>query len=270
MSLDDQGFLSPELEKYREGIRAKNKAFFKLIEDLNGFCQQTKYRFEIHNRDGQQIFAGCLLIKLLNDVQAAVILFEKGLISQGRSLLRIALESLIVLGKICESYEFVHAYAKIGEKDRLKLVQSIRSASTNVFDDIKPELTDELIKRIEETLEGKECTSNKEQWARDINLHHLYVGGYRLFSQDVHSSPGSLDELFMKSEESEVIGFEWGPNGDVDLRVELLEASRYLIYGMSFMNKLFELDIDEQLKNFGNQYKELDAMTLESSKGHLY
>lgn len=25
MSLDDQGFLSPELEKYREGIREKTK-----------------------------------------------------------------------------------------------------------------------------------------------------------------------------------------------------------------------------------------------------
>lgn len=93
-------------------------------------------------------------------------------------MLRVALESLIVLGKICESYEFVHAYAKIGEKDRLKLVRSIRSASTNVFHDIKLELTDELIKKIEEALEGKECTSNKEQWARDINLHHLYVGAY--------------------------------------------------------------------------------------------
>lgn len=69
----------------------------------------------------------------------------------------------------------------------------------------------------------------------------------------------------MKSEESEVIGFEWGPNGDVVLRVELLEASRYLIYGMSFMNKLFELDIDEQLKSFNNQYKELDALAIESS-----
>ena len=108
MSLDDQGFLSPEIEKYREEIRAKNQPSFKLVEDLNGFCQQTKYRLEIHNRDGQQLFAGCLLVKLLNDVQAAVILFEKGLVSQGCSMLRVALESLIVLGKICESYEFVH------------------------------------------------------------------------------------------------------------------------------------------------------------------
>jgi hypothetical protein len=141
MSLDEQGFLSPEIEQYRERIRGKNQLFFKLIEDLNGFCQQTKYRLGIHNRDGQQLFAGCLLIKLLNDVQAVVILFEKGLVSQGCSMLRVALESLFVLGKICESYEFVHAYVKIGERERLKLVRSIRATSTKEFEDIKPGLS---------------------------------------------------------------------------------------------------------------------------------
>lgn len=187
MSLDEQGFLSPDIEQYCERIRAKNQLSFQLVEDLNKFCQQTKYRLVIHNRDGQQLFGGCLLIKLLNDVQAAVILFEKCLVSQGCSMLRIALESLIFLSKICESYEFVHEYVKIGERERLKLVRSIRSTSTNVFEDIKPELTDELLMKIEETLEGTECASNKEQWARDLNLHHLYVGAYRLHSQDVHS-----------------------------------------------------------------------------------
>ncbi len=52
MSLDEQGFLSPEIERYRERIRAKNQLSFQLVEDLNKFCQQTKYRLGIHNRDG--------------------------------------------------------------------------------------------------------------------------------------------------------------------------------------------------------------------------
>jgi hypothetical protein len=260
MSLDEQGFLSPDIEQYRERIRAKNQFSFQLVEDLNKFCQQTKYRLVIHNRDGQQLFAGCLLVKLLNDVQAAVMLFEKGLVSQGCSMLRVGLESLIVLGKICESYDFVHAYAKVGEGDRLKLVQSIRHSPQKVFDDIKPELTNELIKQIEETIGGTEITRNIEQWAKDLRLHHLYVGAYRLFSQDVHVSPRILDNFFMTNEENEVIGFEWGPKGDENLQAELLEAARYLIHGMSFMNKLFSLKIDENLKTFDNQYTKLDNL----------
>ena len=263
MSLDEQAFLSPDIEQYRERIRVTNQLSFKLVEDLNKFGQQVKYQLKIHNRDGQQLFAGCLLIKLLNDIQAAVILFERGLVSQGRSMLRVGLESLIVLGKICESYEFVHAYAKIGEKDRLKLVRAIRNAPTDVFEDIKPELTDELIHKIEETIGGTESTRNIEQWANDVGLHHLYVGDYRLFSQDVHSSPKALNEYFMEDEEKEIIGFEWGPKGDEDLLAELLEAARYLIYGLSFMKEIFELNINEQLGTFHNQSSELAKLAME-------
>jgi hypothetical protein len=263
MSLDEQGFLSPDLEIFRKKIREKNKFYFELIENLNRFCQQTKYHLKIHNRDGQELFAGCLLVKLLNDVQAAVILFEKGLVSQGCSMLRVALETLIVLGKICESYEFVHAYVKIGERDRLKLVRSIRDTSSKVFEDIKPELTNQLITKIEETIEGTNIQRNTEQWTKDIGLHHLYVGAYRLYSQDVHSSPRALNEIFMINDEKEVIGFEWGPKGDEDLRAELLESAGYLIHGLKFMNKLFKLDIDEQLRAFDNQYAEMDRLAME-------
>lgn len=180
-------------------------------------------------------------------------------------MLRVALESLIVLGQICDSYEFVHAYAKVGEMDRLRLVQSIRHSPPKVFEDIKPELTNELIKQIEETIGETKSTRNIEQWAKDIGLYHLYAGAYRLFSQDIHSSPRVFDKFFMTNEENEVIGFEWGPKEDEDLRVELMESARYLIQAMSFMNKLFELNIDTSLKIFDNQYKELDTLANEKS-----
>lgn len=136
---------------------------------------------------------------------------------------------------------------------------------TNHFEDIKPELTDELVRKIEETIGETECHGNREQWARDLNLHHIYVGAYRLYSQDVHSSPRVLDKLCMRNEENELVGFEWGPKGDEDLRADLLEASRYLIYGMSFMNKLFNLNIDEKLKNFDDRYKDLDKLAIEKA-----
>ncbi len=82
MSLDEHGFLPPEIEQYREKIRLKNQHFFNLAENLNSYGQQIKYQLKIQNRDGQQIFAVCLLIKLLNDIQAAMILLERGLVPQ--------------------------------------------------------------------------------------------------------------------------------------------------------------------------------------------
>lgn len=265
MSLDERGFLSPEIENYRGRIRVKNAPYFKLIEDLNQFCQQTKYQLKIHNRDGQEVFAGCLLIKLLNDVQAVVVLFEKGLALQGRSIVRVAIESLIVLGKNCDSGEFFQEYITIGEAERLKLVRSIKDHPTKVFDDIKPELTEELIKQIQERIGEEGSKKNIEQWSKDVKLHHLYAGAYRLYSQEVHSIPRALNEYLMLNQEGEIIGFEWGPKEDEDLRAELLETGRYLIYGMSFINELFSLNIGEKLQSFDNRYKELDTEAMNKS-----
>lgn len=265
MSLDNEGFLSSESEPYRERIRANNLDYFEFVEELNRFCQQEKYRLSIHNRDGQEVFAGCLLIKLLNDVQAVVILFEKGLALQGRSIIRVALESLIVLGKNCDSAKFFQEFIKIGEAERLKLVRSIKHHPTKVFDDIKPELTEELIKQIQERIGEKGNKKNIEQWSKDVKLHHLYAGAYRLYSQEVHSIPRALNEYLMLNQEGEVIGFEWGPKEDEDLRAELLEIGRYLIYGMSFINELFNINIGEKLQSFDNRYKGLDTEAMNKS-----
>ncbi len=146
----------------------KKSILFYLFEDLKDFCQQTRYHLRIHNRDGQEIFAGCLLVKLLNDVQSAVISFRIRSCIARLFNVKGGPRKPNFLGKICESYEFVHAYVKIGEKERLKLVRSIRSTTTNHFEDIKPELTDELVKKVEETIGETECNSNREKWAKDL------------------------------------------------------------------------------------------------------
>jgi hypothetical protein len=229
LSLDDDGFLSKEIDDFRNGIRSKHQACFDLIGRLNRYCQQTKYRLVVHNRDGQELFTACLVIKLLNDVQAAIILFERGLASQGRSMLRVALECLVVLAKMAQSCEFVHAYVRVGEQDRLKLVKAIRQNPNQGFDDVRADLTDDLIAAIKETIGETQTRRSVEQWAKDVGLSHLYDGTYRLFSQEIHSSPRAIDQYFMADAEGEIVGFEWGPDMEKDCRAELLEAARLLI-----------------------------------------
>ncbi len=257
MSIDDGGFLSKEIDGFRNGIRSKHQAYFDLVESLNRYCQQTKYRLVVHNRDGQVLFTACLAIKLMNDVQAAVILLERGLTSQGRSILRVALECLVVLTKITQSYEFVHAYVKVGEQDRLKLVKAIRLNPNQGFDDVRADLTDALIATIKDTIGETQNKRNVEQWAKDVGLDHLYDGTYRLFSQEVHSSPRAIDQYFMADGEGEITGFHWGPDTGKDVRAELLEAARLLLVGMSKVDELFQLNIKSDLADFSAKLRNL-------------
>lgn len=257
MSINDQGFLSSEIEAYRTKFRSTHSAYFDFVERVSRFCHKIKFDIKPHSRDGQEIFAAGLFIKLMADVEGAVLLLERGLVSQAASLLRVALEALITLAKVCQSYEFVEAFIRVGERQRLKLVRGMRSNPAQAFDTIKEELTDDLIKHIVEIV-GDTKEEKVEQWARDVGLSALYDAQYRLFSVEVHSRPRCLERYLIMDETGELKDIRWGPNLNENLRPELIEAARTLIAALFFLDKLFELRIDEQIKKFTADLAKLD------------
>jgi hypothetical protein len=88
--INEEGYLSEHLEPYRQRIRAKHEPHYALAFEINKVCQSVKFQMHVHSRDGQEVLGAALFTKLLADVQAAVLLLERGLSSQARSLLRVA------------------------------------------------------------------------------------------------------------------------------------------------------------------------------------
>ena len=46
--LDKKGFLGNEIENYIVSIRESHLPFFALADELNEYCQEAKYKFEVH------------------------------------------------------------------------------------------------------------------------------------------------------------------------------------------------------------------------------
>ena len=200
MGLNEEGYLSSDISAYSQEIRARNAEYFKVFDKVHRFCHEKKFLVQPHNRDGQHVLAVGLSVKLICDVEAAVILMERGLSSQSRSMLRVATETLIKLANICKAYEFVEAYIKTGEHQRLLFVRGMKNNPSPAYDFILPELTDELINEIAANAGDKKVA----QWARDADMSDLYNVPYRLFSQDVHSAPASLERYLGTNEEGEL------------------------------------------------------------------
>jgi hypothetical protein len=74
--INEEGFLSEHLEPYRQRIRAMHQPHYALVFEINKVCQSVKFQMHVHSRDGQEVFGAALFIKLLADVQAAVLLLE--------------------------------------------------------------------------------------------------------------------------------------------------------------------------------------------------
>src|SRR5439155_7674722 len=56
----------------------------------------------VHTRDGQEVMAASLLIKVLSDLQTAIIVLERGLVLHGQELLRCGLKALFLIERVAE------------------------------------------------------------------------------------------------------------------------------------------------------------------------
>ena len=256
MSLEDGGFLSHERDTVREAIRNRHVKHFYLAKRVNMFCQERRVRMEVYNRDPQQLIAACLMLKIFEDVQGSILLLESGLDSQGRSLLRIATEALIILAKVVSSEEFFRAYILAGERDRLKLLNAIKSNQLYVNEEIQQDITPELIEQIKNSIEGTE-SKNVQLWAKDVNLDVMYDVVYRLFSQDVHTHPRLIEKYMVFREDGEVGQIRWGTGVGNDISTELIEAAKILLLAMDAIDHLFELQIKEEIKTFWKELQEI-------------
>jgi hypothetical protein len=254
MSFEDEGFLSHELATVREKILNRHAKHFDLAKRVNIFCQEAQARMKIYNRDPQQLIATCLMLKIFEDVQGALLLLESGLNSQSRSLLRIATEALIILANVVASESFFKAYVLAGERERLKLLHAIKSNPLYGSEDIQKDITPELIEQVKKSFDGTE-NKNLEQWAKSVKLDVMYDLVYRLFSQDVHTHPRQLEKYLIIREDGEVGHIGWGPDVEKDISNETFEAAKILLLTVDAVGHLFALQIKEELKGFWEEIK---------------
>ena len=139
-----------------------------------------------------------IMIKLLNDVQGAILLLEHGLVPQARILLRTGLEALFILKNICEHGNFWRVFIIASERDRLKLQRAIQANSSSWFDEIRPYITQEIIDQLAtEVATAAISPQTIAVLAQLVHLGHLYDSIYRLFSQEVHTSARALEQYMI-------------------------------------------------------------------------
>ncbi len=78
----------------------------------------------------------------------------------------------------------------------------------------------------------------------------MYDIVYRLFSQDVHTHPRTLEKYMVIGEDGEVSQLGWGAWADKNITTELIEATKILILAMDAVGHLFELQIKEEIQSF--------------------
>jgi hypothetical protein len=259
---NDHGFLGRDIERWRSANMTRYSSFFDLAYEVNAFCQRSKFLLKVHSKDGQEVVAVSLLLKMIADFQAAVIVLERGLPLQGQELLRCALEALIILQRVAADPDFASTWAKSDDIDRQRAFEAVQAASVGLPPGVGPaELQakiDEVRARIEER------GAKRLRITRLMNGPEWQSGLYAHWSLPVHSAPRAVQKYVeWGAPGGGLAGLCWGPSED-DVDFTLGTGIAVMLAAWAPIAGLFEIDLQDDVDALDRKLKALVAPDIQS------
>jgi hypothetical protein len=142
------GFFSPEIDELRYAVRKSVRCapWFALAEDLSRFALEILGDHQVPLNDLQRLSISPLFARAHQSFQAAVILAERAMIGDARTVLRSAAEHAIALVAVAADPTFVDRLVAAHRKHQLTTARILLEDV-----DCRPNLTAEQLQKLEAT-----------------------------------------------------------------------------------------------------------------------
>jgi hypothetical protein len=191
---EKHGFLAIDSLRASEEMQRQCGDYLSLLRELNERAQEVQYSLEVRKNSLPQLLSAILYSRLLSSYQAAIILCEKGMKSQGNMLLRAVIESLFPLVATSKDSNFAERYRLADHTSRLNSLNKLIDYKTrNKERDDNLAQAKEQKTIIEQEIEDNDIQPlSTEACAIAADMHDWYQLVYPLVSLPVHSSIRSL------------------------------------------------------------------------------
>lgn len=199
MSLEKRQFFSPEIESFRDTVRASPEAapWIKFADEISDFGTEIVYDINIPVEGAGFVAAG-LFGRTHESMQAGVTLIERGMIGDGRAVLRGATENAIALNALANDQNFTKDLVSASNADALKWANVILDNAA-----LRAEISPTEVARVEAERTRLKALPDDERrainWWNVANKHcpDLYNTLYRLLSSDgTHVTMNALARRF--------------------------------------------------------------------------
>ncbi|MGH6812410.1 MAG: DUF5677 domain-containing protein [Methylocella sp.] len=256
MTIDEQGFLSPEIAAWIGKHRAENRAWFSLAMDLNSVAQQELLLLEVPLKDNKAVVAALLFVRGLSSFQAGILLAERGMTQDARTITRSCFESVFCYGALRKEPGFLEKFERHDMHSKKKLANALLARGLK----FEAEVTEKL-SQFRDYLERsgvKAEPPNVEQAAKVAGLGGVYDVYYRGLSNDAaHPSLTALNSYLDVDENKEIKGFRGGPDV-TDVEETLIASCTACGYLVAWMAESVEHpEIKERLDRCSEEYRRL-------------
>lgn len=261
MPFDKNGFLGKEAWALASDIRDEQNNLLALFYEVNRFVEQTVKEIRVSKSNAQELISACLFTRVLEGIQATVMLIERGLDLDATIILRGVYEALVYLRLSCEDKDFVSKYILKHDVDRLELLKKIRkddpeSKIYKIREYASHESIDQLISKLKAQIKDEgidikkfEKDFSKRMLSEKAGMEELYKSFYYVTSDSAHTHPRILERYVAKDKKGNLLKLNHGPCGD-NARLNLITAIEFLLSGIAYISKILGLNNDAKIKDF--------------------
>lgn len=218
MSLARQGFLSNELDEVRGRLRHKNAEPVALLDSISELGQKIVPRITTLSPTRQNLMAGAFFLRGIQSMQGAILMAERGMDLEARTLARSALETLFYLGAAVKEEDFAEDFMRDHVSRLDKLAKAHKELA--ISDDEDHETLRTAIDGARDIAgEGRPLAIRATAIRAGMDVS--YQGFYRGLSTDsAHPTVMSISSHFSREPSGRPTGLLWGPEIQDNDRVQ--------------------------------------------------
>ena len=216
-SIEKTGFLSKEISEWIKKHRKDNSEYFKLCEDINEFSHSTMHTITLYNKVLSELIVSSLFVRAMSNFQGSIIMAERGMINEAKSLLRCLLECQFAIGAIEKDKTIAEQFVLEDlhqRKDYLKAHKRNEGAGIPQCEGApSPEEVDKLLQKIEKEIKEKKVKKfTKRDLAEKAGHVTTYDSAYKILSGSIHVNARDLEQYLEINKAREVKKILWGPD----------------------------------------------------------
>ncbi len=259
--IEQNGFLSEEIQQWVEKHRQDNSEWFSLCEEINKFSHKVMLSTEVHENVLIELIAATLLVRAMSNFQGMLILAEKGMKHETEVLLRSLVERTFAMvaidknGQVCK----VLVYNDLFRRKRLLNATHRNLLIGNISDDnqnVEAEI-DKNIEEINEEIRERVIQEyNIKDSACDAGMTEVYDTEYKLLSGSLHVNVRDMERHLKIDESKNVKKILWGPDTE-GIDFILFSGAEHMLLILTAVAHIFSLDYDNEWESILKTHNEL-------------
>ena len=204
-----QGFLSDAMINVRVEVLRAYAPWHELLLSVNAQCVEAQHAAQVDSTDSRALLAAAHFARLLASVQSAVLLLERGLVSQAKAILRMALESLFALEALRVKPAIATELARTHEVDkRLVADRMLRWEAPELKAAVAAQVSDDELKGY---LSTKAREMKTYELARTADMVDWYLSLYAILSFPTHGAVSDLTAHLVTDQAGNVVALKNEP-----------------------------------------------------------